>query len=193
MRLFHFFGCFVILGLFATGVYSQTQIDPKVIINDPLPAPACGSGSEPTCYDGTPPLMVVFKSPLTLSFMYDGTSNLDELFLEFTNVPSGTFFQCQSDIWANCGFVSTSDSMAVEFKYFGDLSNPGVATSCNMNNGVTSTCPNFLAPDATFSLTVEPVLSDTPEPTSILLFGTGLCSIFFAARRRLIIRYQYEF
>jgi hypothetical protein len=175
MKFTRALGFLMILGSSAVAAYSQTPIDPKVIIQGS--DPACGGAGQPICYNGTPsPLVESFSSPM--GFVYTGTPNLTSFFLEFTGVPLGTAFSCQTDIWVECA-ISFPSLSEVEFALTGG---PG---PCNFNDGIGGTCPGFLSTDQGASITFEPLISETPEPGSILLFGTGLISIFMAAKRRL--------
>lgn len=182
MKLYRIFICFVFLGLLGRAAYS-TPVDPKVIINDPGPTP-CGGPLQPPCYDGSQPFMTPYGSPT--GFVYDGATDLTSLTIEFTGVPSPPTptFSCQTNIFSECG---TSFDSGTDIETF-VLSPPIGMTGpqpCDFNDHLFGTCPNDLAPGATVSITFVPDISATPEPASIFLFGTGLCSIFFAAKRRL--------
>jgi hypothetical protein len=184
MKLYRFFICLVFLGLLAGATYSQT--DPKVILSDPAVSNSCTPNVNSTgCYNGQQPFTLTFQSPLqTGLFVYDGTSPLKEFVLVFTMVPDGTFFECESDIFSKCGTKASLETGGVfteEIDFFGDPL--GVPKTCDGNpNG----CVNELFQNDGFGVTVQPVLADAPEPASMLLFGTGLCSILLAAKRRLI-------
>ncbi len=196
MQLYRLIVCLVFLAIFGRAAYSQAPIDPKVIINgggDPLTCVAntdvpSSGGSDPTCYSGKNNLVLPFQTSFQGNFIYDGTSPLTTLTLDFTTVPTGTFFKCESNVFANCGYVLTSQPGTVEFSYFGDPTNLGVPTQCGSNpSDPTATCPNELTQNTQFGLTVAPVLaSEMPEPASIVLFGTGLCSILWVAKRRVV-------
>jgi len=182
VRLARWSVALILLGLLGGAANSQTPVDPRVIVNgagDPSCAP--NTDTADGCYSGKNPLTLAFQSPMTASFVYDGSSPLTKLILDFTSVPTGTFFQCASDIFSNCGFKTTLIAGEVEFDFFGD--SPGVPGFCHSNNDPTSTCVNELVANDGFGVTVQPVVGDAPEPASMFLFGTGL--ILLAAKMRL--------
>jgi hypothetical protein len=182
MKLYRVFICFVFLGLLGRAAYSQT-LDPKVIINDPLPGPACG-GANPPCYDGSGPFMTPYGSPT--GFVYDGATDLTSLTIEFTGVPTPPTptFSCQTNIFSECG-TSFDSGTDIETLFISPLTGFPGSQLCDFNDHLFGICPNDIAPGTPVSITFVPDVSATPEPASIFLFGTGLCSIFFAAKRRL--------
>jgi hypothetical protein len=198
MQLYRFFICVLFLAIFGGPVYSQAPVDPKVIINGGGDPSTCAPNTDipssgypdPTCYSGQNKLSIQFNSPLLSNFIYDGTGPdgavqpLTTLVLDFTMVPTGTNFTCESDVFSNCQNVTTTDSSTVEFKFFGDPL--GMAAACNTPDNFTNTCANQLDAGTEFGLTVAPVFSEVPEPASMILFGTGLCSILVAAKRRVV-------
>lgn len=177
MKLARTFCFLIVLGSLSVVASGQTPIDPKVIINK-IGDPACGGSGQPMCYDGSKPLKVAFAPVLSFAFVYDGPPNLTELFLRFTGVPTGTEFQCQTDIWTTCTTAALG-AHRIQFHMFGG---PGTCTS---NGGVMATCPGFLAPGDGFTLDVVPSVSATPEPASVFLFGTGLIIVLLVTKRRL--------
>jgi hypothetical protein len=181
MRLGRWSLVLTLLGLLAGAANSQTPVDPRVIVNG-IGDPTCASNTDTAdgCYSGQNPLTLTFEPSLQASFVYDGSSPLTKLILDFTMVPTGTFFQCASDIFSNCGFTFTGQAGVVEFDFFGD--SPGVPGFCHANNDPTSHCINELVANDGFGVTVQPVVGDAPEPASMFLFGTGL--ILLAAKMR---------
>jgi len=187
MQLYRLFICVVFFGLLVGAQAAYSQTDPKVILSDPVVTNSCTPDVNSTgCYNGQQPFTLTFQSPLqTGLFVYDGTSPLKEFVLQFTMVPDGTFFQCQSDIFSFCGTKASLETGGVfteEIDFFGDPLGVPTSTCAGNPNG----CVNQLVQNDGFSLTVQPVLADAPEPASMLLFGTGLCSILLAAKRRLV-------
>jgi hypothetical protein len=172
MRLYRFFICIVCLGLFGSAAYSQSPVDPKVIINSPPGDPTCLASPNSICYTGdgslSEPLVEDYQH--LKSFIYepaDPTAHLNSLYLGFTSgtVPPLTLLTCGSDIWANCsGAFPTPAGFDAMFLFSG---------------------PGFMTFDTGATVTLQPLISDLPEPTSVLLFGTGLIAIFSGAKRRL--------
>ena|SRR3984893_3154848 len=176
IKLVRVLGLIAILFSPLIAVKAQTPIDPKVIINktDPMCGDAgfvCYTG-DPTAtpaWDGTKtdPLVESFLSPM--SFVYspgDTSAKLFNLYFAFTDVPPGTEFTCESNIWSVCAVVSSPTAGNVEWHLSGG--------SLSFDEGA--------------SVTLEPLISQTPEPTSALLFVTGLIAIFVAAKRRSEVR-----
>jgi hypothetical protein len=184
MKIARFFSFLILLGCMGLVVCAQTPIDPKVIINFGSD-PDCGPDTPFTCYTGVGPLTVPFATTLSLAFVYDpppaGTRpNLIELLLDFTGVPFGTPFQCESNIWTDCT-ITQLPHRVVQFDMFG-------SGHCKQDGGVGGECIGFLAPDQSFTVDASPLLSETPEPNSFMLFGTGLVSILVVAKRRWSMR-----
>ena len=178
MKLYRFFICVVFLAIFGAAAYAQTPIDPTVIVRDPSTPPPCGGQTQDVCYDGVGPLVEDYNAPM--GFLYTGTTNLTSLTLEFILVPTGTSFGCQTDIWQFCA-ISFPDLNTAKFQF--DNLVAGVAGPCSFNDGFGGTCPGFLAPGGSASVTLVPNVSDTPEPPSIILFGMGLALIVFVVKR----------
>jgi hypothetical protein len=105
---------------------------------------------------------------------------LTTLDLEFTGVPTGTGFSCQSDIYANCATTPILTGSLTTYTILFVLTGGG--PPCTAGGG--STCPGFLAPGDGFSVTELPLVSATPEPASIGLFGSGLVLFGGVLRRR---------
>jgi PEP-CTERM motif len=189
--------CFLILfGISAIAAEAQTPVDPTVLVIKKDPA-GCNGLGQPLCYSGTPSPLVEAFSSLPLSFEYDGSGNLNSLLLELTGVPNGTPLYCQTDIWQFCSFTVSSDpghpgDFDVTFDLF-DVT-PGVPGPC-ANDGVHAiapTCPGFLAPGDGFGVSLLPYIGVTPEPGSMLLFGTGLLMFGIVLRRRVGARLSRE-
>lgn len=178
--------CFLfIVGSLAVATYGQTSVDPKVLVNLTDPA-ACGGSGQPLCYPGSPvPLVEPYGPSISLSFLYDPSNplaKLTTLMLEFTNVPVAVLFNCQTDIWEMCSTgVASINSNGTYNVIFDLMGGPG---PCEQNGGVPATCPGFLTSGQGFSITELPLISKTPEPASIILYGTGLLLIGAVLRRR---------
>lgn len=174
IKLLRGVGLIVILFSPIVAVKAQTAIDPKVIINklDPTcatPGFACYTGDPAAAYDGTStdPLVESFLSPMPFAYEpADHSAMLFNLYFAFTDVPPGTEFTCESNIWSVCAVVSSPTVGNVEWHLSG----------------------GHLSFDEGASVTLEPLISQTPEPTSALLFVTGLIAIFVAAKRRSEVR-----
>ncbi|MHB8755135.1 MAG: PEP-CTERM sorting domain-containing protein [Candidatus Acidiferrales bacterium] len=139
-------------------------VDPTVIINGL--DPSCTT-SGVTCFSSNSvsnPVAMALDPNGLLSptiFVYNGTSNLDELFVIFSNPMPFEDFTCQSDIFSSCGFVSTvgtslSDDVELFFK-----------------GGV-------LTPGEGFTVQVTP----TPEPSALILLLTGMLPIMIFGGKR---------
>jgi len=178
MKLTRVFWFLIILGSSSVAAYGQTPVDPRLIVSDP---PGCGSGVTYAGGTASTPLVESYSNPQC--FTYTGTSHLNELFFEFTGVPALTEFICQTNIWITCGEVSGSPSGTVEFHFF-DSPTAGQGGPCQANDGLFGTCPGFLLPGGFANVTVQPIISQTPEPGSIILFGTGLIGMIVAVKRR---------
>jgi hypothetical protein len=179
MRFARVFCFFVILGSSAAAAFAQTPVDPIARINLAVD-PACGGVSEPECYNGVGPLQFTYSPTLDAEFVYDPanpSSLLTTLVLQYLGVPTGTNFVCQSDIWETC---SQSD-LGGGITQFTLTGGPG---PCQQNGGVSATCPGDVASMDGVTVTNTPVISETPEPAPIFLFGTGLLLIFVGTRRR---------
>lgn len=201
--------CVVILLVGSTiAAHAQTAEDPKTIINTPtMPGgdPPCGGPGEPICItvnNSSHPLVEPYSPTYAADFEYcpPASSNctvsgvtsplLTKFYLEFTEVPLGTEFGCQTNIWVDCGVgvvaVDPDGKLTFEFTLSGGYG-AVPPMNCNFNDGVGGTCPGFLAPGAAVDITNMPLISEIPEPGSIILFGTGLLSFFMTAKRRLQI------
>jgi hypothetical protein len=181
MKLARVFCFLIILGSSAVAAFAQTSVDPIVFTKDGPDIP-CGAGGEPTCFAGGTLSVDYLTTAFPLEFVYDGMENLYGMTLEFTDVPSGTMFECETNIWTDCSLSSTGTTW--DFSMFDDVPPAGLPASCNVNDGVGGQCPGFLAPNTEATSTVTPLTSETPEPGSIILFGTGLITLFGAAKRR---------
>jgi PEP-CTERM motif len=132
--------------------------DPTVIINKIAGPPPSDCPEGFTCFttnSQSNPLFLPGDNSVT-DFLYEGTTDLSELFVEFPFV-SGEVYTCSSDIFASCGTVEPAvfQSTDIEFEF---------------SNGT-------LAPGDAFAAIV------TPEPGAWLLFGIGFM-MFCALWRR---------
>jgi hypothetical protein len=182
MRLARFSLVLIFLGVVSSLSYSQTLNDPKAIVNA-LGDPTCATPGF-LCYtgDGTfgAPLVENFTSPI--QFVYEGTATqIFSLWIDLTNVPALTEFQCQTNIWTNCSIVSDAygpTTVGFHLSGGGPLMPGDVGGTCNP-------CDGFLTKDEGVGFTLQPLISETPEPGAMLLFGTGLLAILSVAKRRL--------
>jgi hypothetical protein len=184
-----------ILGASAIAAHAQTPVvDPLTAIKNGSSPPCTGNAPgdiqclTPDPDDSTMSLTLPYADPLTFDFAYDDTahdipagSELTEFILEYTGVPSLTSFECESNIWADC--AQSNDGSG---DYFFTFTGSG---PCILDSTVYS-CPGFLLdsdpsdpPGATGTNT--PLVSDTPEPGTMVLFGSGLILLAAIMRRKI--------
>ena len=119
-----------------------------------------------------------------MSFCYTGTGPLNSLVVDLNETPALTPLQCFSDIWVECTLTPVSANGDGTFNIAASYFDPtaGVGGACQNNTPAGGTCPGFLASGAGFSAALVP--DPTPEPSTILLFGTGLLALFGLGRKR---------
>jgi hypothetical protein len=164
----------ILIGLSAAVAKADGLNDPRIIIHltgDPAP------------YDGSAPLVESFTDGgFSLGFVYTGSTNLNQLVLNLTNVPIGEIFQCFTDVWVGCAFGVTSfdsETQTLTYTFLFSDPTPGVGGACQNNSPAGGTCPGFLAPGDTFSVTLA-----TPEPSTMLLLLAGLVPLLGFGRKR---------
>jgi hypothetical protein len=178
--------CFLLLfGISAAAAYAQTPVDPIILVQKMDPA-SCGGAGQPMCYPGSPvPLVETYSSTLSLAFLYDPSnpmSKLTTLELELIDVPDSVLFTCETNIYTTCAQGAGSGTPpAGDYNVLFILTGAG---HCLQDGGAGGTCPGFLASGDGFSITEEPLILATPEPASIILFGSGLLLFAGVLRRR---------
>jgi hypothetical protein len=154
----------ILIGLSAAVAKADGLSDPRIIIR-------LAGASAP--YDGSSPLVESFASDgFSLDFEYTGSTNLNQLVLNLTDVPLGEIFQCFTDVWVGCAFGVTSfnsENQTLTYTFLFSDPIPGVGGPCQNNSPAGGTCPGFLAPGGHFNVTLA-----TPEPATVVLLSTGL-------------------
>jgi hypothetical protein len=171
MRLTRVFFFLVILGSSAAATYAQT--DPIIYNNEPA-GPSCSSPDGLIVVTASSDVTVTvnesFSDPISIIYCPTTPSgNLASIIEDFNGVPAGvTLFGCQSNIWQDCELSGPSDGTEEVYLY-------GTAGECQ-NDDQEDTCTG-LAPGAVDDVTIS------PEPNSMILFGTGLILLFVASKR----------
>lgn len=159
----------VLLGCSAAVAHADSGNDPTVVVNK-FPDPTCPpTDSSYMCFsqnDQADPLFIPVAMEGTVTppdiFIWDGTSALTQLYVEFTYTP-GQLYTCQSDVFALCGTVAPSVNPATDLEYeFEDGSIAGCAPGGDCTG----------------------VQSYVPEPNSMLLLFAGLLGLAVFAKRR---------
>ena len=174
------FSFMIIWGCSAVTTHAQTGTDPETIVDKQTDPSGCTPSPTLMCYNGVGPLTESYSDPIP--FEYTGTGNLYSMDLILTGAPSGPW-ECVTDIWTDCG-VTFLGGGEVEFELGNDVPAAKLPATCNSNDGIGGTCPGFLSTDESATVTVMPTVAFTPEPGSMILFGTGLISILGATKRR---------
>jgi hypothetical protein len=188
MKLTRIFLFALLVAASGIAAFAQTPVDPT--IQTQKIDPACGFPTTIICYDGSAPLSIVFTPTLSVQFEYTPvipSSLLTDFKLDLTSVPTLTSFGCQTDIWVNCS-ITDLGSGTWQFEMSGGYTgviDPIGTIKCNYNDGAGGFCPGYLANGDGASINAIPLVSETPEPASVILFGTGLLSIFKASKRRI--------
>jgi hypothetical protein len=178
-RILFLLGAMIVAGMAAVVAQADGLPDPKIIIN---------KGGDATPYDGSAPITEAFDpGGFSLDFAYTGTTDLDSLTVDLTNVPFGEAFQCFSDIWVECNIgIVQGDPLTVVLTFDDNYHGApdGTPGPCQNNTPAGGICPGFLTPPVngvpeTFSITLN-----TPEPSSMLLLGAGMVPLFFFGRKR---------
>jgi len=195
MKLTRMFCFLIILGASAVAAYAQTPVDPIARING-IGDPEC-DGITILCItdympnaiatnDGTAVLSVVYSPDLDIEFSFDDPAHdihspaiLGELFLQYTDVPALTSFECESNIWAHCAQTDLGGGVT-QFA----LTGSGLC----VDDATLYTCPGFMSAQEGATATNTPIVSPVPEPGSMALFGTGLILLFVGTRRRIQAR-----
>jgi len=136
--------------------------------------------------NGSAVLSVPYSPDLDVEFSFDDPAHdinpaaiLSELFLQYTDVPALTSFECESDIWASCA-QSDLGGGVTQFA----LTGSGLC----VDDATLYTCPGFMSAQEGATATNTPLVSPVPEPGSMALFGTGLILLFVGTRRRIQAR-----
>lgn len=187
MKLTRTFCLLILVGSVAIAANAQTPVDPIIKTNSALAIggggpgdPPCGGAGQPFCLDSDTITVDFATATFPLDFVNNTGSNLDELILVFNDVPANTMFQCFTDIWESCTYGS--DGSTTTFTMSDDPS--GSSGTCINNNPPGGNCPGYLPPGYEAMTTKMPLTSETPEPESIILFGTGLIALCLGMRRR---------
>jgi len=186
MKLARAFAFLIILGSTAVAAHAQTGTDPVIYTKDP---PICSS---PTLLSTNTLSVDYSTNPFPLCFENNTANPFDSFDLVFTDVPTGTNFECFTNIWTDCTQSSVSSGLnllTVTFDMFDQpISMPTSPQPCFANDGTGGDCPGFLGADGVAQTTQTPTINETPEPNSIILFGSGLVLFFAGAKLRLRAR-----
>jgi len=185
MNLARVFCFLIILGSSAVATFGQT--DPVIYTKDP----DC-TGTPLALTSNT--LSVDYATQaFPFCFQNDTGSNVYQLDLVFSEVPAATNFECFTDIWTDCSQSSVTNivdgTLTVTFDMFDQpIAMPSAPQPCFSNDGTGGDCPGFLGISAEAQTTQTPIINETPEPNSIILFGSGLVLFFAGAKLRLRAR-----
>lgn len=179
MRLARVFCFLVILGSSAVAAYADS--DPIVLTNYKTDPFTCTPDSTTICImSGDTATVTDYTSqtfPLTIVNVTGAT--LYNLVLVFDDVPDETSFECYTDIFADC---TEGIHIVGPTEYDATFTMGGAGPPCTA--GGYPTCPGDLPNDFSASTTLQPDITEVPEPGTTILFATGLILIFLGMKLR---------
>jgi len=189
MKVVWVLGFLIFLGGLALPTKAQTPVDDPYARMNSQGDPFCGELDQPICFGGG--TLDVTYADTEVDFVYcpgsadsnvtpcNSSPDLFSMNLDITGSPLGVAWQCQSDIWKDCSVSYDSIDNIWMFAFSG-------AGACIGPDGSATTCPGFMTPDEEAAYTKTPLVSEVPEPTPVILFGTGLILFFLAPRCRFL-------
>lgn len=196
----------LVAALAISATMAQAQTDPIIATNRNDPSCTATPGITDLTTDSTSIDYATWDG--TFNFVNCTGSDMYSLDLTFTDVPSGTTFTCFTDIWANCSenATVTSPTTITETFTMNDLNpepggspyDPTSPVLCYASETPGSMCTGFLEGDDNgpgdtpegdgATTTATPFTFETPEPSSMILFGSGLILLFVGTKRRFYAR-----